>query len=129
MHCLDLGVCQHICGSTIHMLVFDAEIPGRLDQRLATVWQHLCNAYDARGTPQGERLQHAAFLNIFEKNRSWRPTKYPELHSKAAICRHCVPALKAVVGSVTQGCAAFHHVREVLGNLAKFYDVLTFNGM
>ena len=72
-----VGVCKQMCGSTLHMLAFDADLPGNLDERLALVWQELCVAYEVRGTPAGERLSHTAFIHVFDKGRSWNPTRYP----------------------------------------------------
>ena len=91
-----LGIIQHICGSIIYLLVFDTGLPGHCQTMAETIWQQLVAAYEALGTAAGERLPHAVFWAIFEKSRSAWPNAFPELHSKADVGRHAVPAVKVV---------------------------------
>ena len=93
LHILDLGVCQHICGSVLFLMVWDTALQGDLEQRMQIVWHRLLDAYDNVGTVAGERLAHASFWNIFAKSKTRLPTGFVSLHSKAAVCRHTVPAL------------------------------------
>ena len=93
LHILDLGVCQHICGSVLFLMVWDTALQGDLEQRMLTVWHRLLDAYDNVGTVAGERLAHASLWNIFAKSKTRLPTGFVSLHSKAAVCRHTVPAL------------------------------------
>ena len=75
LHILDLGVCQHVAGSTFHVLAFDAHLDGSLDERLDFIWDKLHLAYRALGTPAGEQLPHATFLNMYTSgHRSKNPT-------------------------------------------------------
>ena len=96
MHILDLGTVQLICGGAIHMLAFDADLGGGLPERIGKAWGLLLQAYTALGTPAGERLTLAHLEHMFENNRSWRPTDFPNLKAKAAIARHAVAALSLV---------------------------------
>ena len=93
LHILDLGVCQHICGSVLFLMVWDTALQGDLEQRMQTVWHRLLYAYENVGAVAGERLAHASFWNIFAKSKTRLPTGFVSLHSKAAVCRHTVPAL------------------------------------
>ena len=89
LHVLDLGLVQHINGSILFLLVWDAGLFGTLDVRIDAVWAKLVSAYDSLGTPSGERVQHQTFANIFAGQRSYNPVRVVELHSKGAIARHC----------------------------------------
>ena len=84
LHIIDLGIAQHICGSIIHMLVFDTGLPGRCEDKMLRVWDAMCTAYQSLRTPAGEMLPHPVFCNIFAKSRTANPTVYPELHSECA---------------------------------------------
>ena len=77
MHCLDLGVSQHIVGSVAYMLVFDAPWTGNTEARITTVWDAICRAYEILGTAPGKRLAHITFTMLFDTSKSWKPTAYP----------------------------------------------------
>ena len=61
LHILDLGVCQHVAGSILHILAFDADLRGDLDSRLDMIWSKMHLAYRALGTPAGEQVPHTTF--------------------------------------------------------------------
>ena len=48
---LDLGICQHICASSLYLMVFDSALPGTLEEKLGVVWGQMCTAYDAECLP------------------------------------------------------------------------------
>ena len=124
LHTLDLGICQHIGGSIFYLLAFDADLPGNLTDRLNSLWLHCCKAYDALGTPAGERLSHPQFFGIWDKSKSYLPTKYPVLHSKGAVGRHAMAMLKLVLRRLGPRTEPFEHSRALLEGLCKFYDVI-----
>ena len=62
LHVMDLGVCQHICGSVLYLMVFGTAIPGSLEKNIQVAREQLCAAYEALGTKAGERLPHALRL-------------------------------------------------------------------
>ena len=66
---------------------------GSANEKLEIVWGHLTAAYDALGTKSGERLPLVNFWATFEGRKTVDPSDFPELHAKAAVSRHCVPAL------------------------------------
>ena len=129
MHCLDLGVVLQVAASVLYMLVFDGPFPGNVDAKIQAVWDEMTLAYNGLGTPAGERLDHATLLDIFDGSRSWHPTRYPVLHSKAAVARHSILALNVLLQKNTDGMDGFVHVRELVGNLSSFYDVMAYYDM
>ena len=137
LHILDLGIAQHLCASTLFLFVFDTGIPGNLDSRLAFVWEKLVEGYEALGTSPGERLPYAVYHSIFEKRRGYYPTTPPELHSKAAVGRHCVTVLDYMVRHMTAWSQGFTNdgegdlfamVGELFKNYALFYACIAFHG-
>ena len=139
MHIMDLGIIQHIAASILFLLVWDTGIDGTTDFKVGRIWEVLIEAYDTLATPSGERLPHAVFFAIFEKRRSKNPPSYPELHSKAAIGRHCTHALNQVVKRMEDWSplgasftddddgSTFNMVKELLANCARFYDCILFH--
>ena len=61
-HVLGLGICQHICVSSLYLMVFDSALPGTLEEKLGVARGQMCIAYDALRTAAGERLPHALFV-------------------------------------------------------------------
>ena len=124
LHILDLGITQHVCGSVLYLFVFDFGLGGNLNGRMERVWTELVEAYRGLGTPSREH------------SRSSKPTKFPELHSKGAVARHCVPALNNVLSTEQLGTAfvndpdgqIYDMVKELLANLTTFYNALSFHG-
>ena len=96
------------------MLAFDAALRGTLEERIERIWSVLTEAYQERGTPQGERITFALLEGVFEAGRTRNPNKYPCLHSKAAVARNNVPALKVLVHRLGAQNETFAEVREVL---------------
>ena len=139
LHILDLGVCQHICGSVLFLMVWDTALQGDLEKRTETVWQKLLDAYDSLGTASGERYTHASFSNIFAKNKTRDPNSWIQLHSKAAVCRHTVPALHYMMRHLADwapnGTNFIHDeegsvttmVSEMLRQLNLFYDCIAYH--
>ena len=120
-------------------MVFDSALPGTLEEKLCVVWGQMCIAYDAVGTAAGERLLHALFVGMFATSRTALPRVYSQLHSKAAVGRHCVPAVDNIMRLLaewTPGGGSFVRdegggmtdmVRELLSNLARFYECIAFH--
>ena len=60
--------------------------------------QRCQNAFDQLGTNSGERFTEDNFAKVFENcGHSFKPGVYPELFCKAAVARHCIPALRIAV--------------------------------
>ena len=74
--------------------------------------------------PQGERITFALLEGVFEAGRTRNPNRYPFLHSKAAVAKNSVPALKVLVHRLGSQSETFAEVREVLENYSRFYDIL-----
>ena len=130
LHVLDLGILQHICASALVMILWDGDLIGTFLTRLAALWPRIQQSYDALGTPAGERLSYSLFAGIFETcGRSRKPIQYPDLHSKAAIARHCVPMLKHLLSQLGYESEQFGHLRACLDGLARFYDIIRFEGL
>ena len=122
------------------MLVWDTGLRGTLDERVEEVWAKICEAYEALGTPAGERLGHALFVSIFDKSRSDKPTKPPELHSKGAVGRHCVHALHYVLQHMGEWAptgaglsndedgSIYGMLRDLFDKFARFYDCIAYHG-
>ena len=119
------------------LLVFDTGLPGNLDSKIAFVWDKLLEGYEALGTSAGERLPYAVYCGIFEKRRGYNPTTPPELHSKAAVGRHCVTVLDYVVRHMAAWAEGFTHdesgelfamVEELFKNYARFYACIAYHG-
>ena len=126
MHCMDLGICETICGSTIFLVVMDSGLMGSVDERIDIVFRGLTQAYDALGTIAGERVPYEKVVGVFEDRRSRNPNTDPDLSCKAAQCRHAVPALVLLLDALVPTNSEFEHVRVLMVNLAKFYE-LTLN--
>ena len=129
LHILDLGMCQHVGGSVLYLLAFDAGLAGGLDERVNRLWEYCGEAYDALGTPAGERLPRAVYLALWEHSRRPTPTKYPTLGSKGAVCRHTMPMLNLVLRRLGPDTDTFGHVRFMLEGLCTFYNVIAAEGM
>ena len=118
------------------MLVFDTGLCGSLIDKIDVVWGRILRAYDQLGTPASERCTYALCAAIFDKGRTATPTQYPVIHSKAAVARHCIPAIKIAVQSMAEWAPAggyedapkFAWAFEMLSNLTKFYDSIMFHG-
>ena len=121
---MDLGIFQSLCASALYLSVFDAGFGGPLDSRIDRARAAKCDAWVLLGTPQGERLPQKTYFGIFENSRSWQPTRYPALHSKATPTRHCVPGLRLVLDKLTQAANEFDALRELFTCLTTLYDVL-----
>ena len=140
LHILDLGIAQHVAGSTIFLLVFDTGLRCSVDDKLTFVWGKLVAAYEALGTTAGERIPHAVFMAMFDKRRGYYPTSPPELHSKAAVARHIIAALDYVVrrmGAWSQAGGGFAGdddgtlrgmVAMLCTNFALFYNCIAYHG-
>ena len=99
----------------------------------------MCTAHDALGTAAGERLHHALFVGMFATCRTALPTVYTQLHSKAAVGRHCVSAVDYMMRHLAEwarGGGSFLRdkdggmtdmVRELLSNLPRFYECIAFH--
>ena len=129
MHVLDLGVCQHVAGSIIYILVMDTGLTCRFEEKLQTIWPKLVEQYDNLGTPAGERLSWHGFVRIFENSRSGTPQDPVTLHSKAAVCRNIMPALKLVLQNLDSWVdffdeTVFGHALELATHLSNFYETL-----
>ena len=129
LHIMDLGMCQHIGASVLYLLAFDADLPGNLNERLERLWEYCGEAYDALGTPSGERLPQTVFLGIWEHSRRHSPTKYPILGAKGVVCRHCISMLILVLRRLGPDTDTFNHVRAMLDGLGIFYNVIMAEGM
>ena len=62
------------------------------------------------------------------------PTRPPNLHSKAAVGRHCIPALNLLVRDMARWATAwneqeFGHVAALLDSMSRYYDCLFAHGM
>ena len=104
-------------------------VGGGVDSCIEVVWSVLTEGHTRLGTPAGERAPFTMYMGIFEGWRRYKPTRYPALHSKAAVARHTALALKLVVKHHTEGIGAFVHVRELLQNLTNFADAMQANGL
>ena len=124
LHALELSVLQHFAGSTLFMVAFDTALQGPLAERIERTWSVLRQACNERGTPQGERITFALLEGVFEAGRAHNPTRYPVLHSKGAIARNNMPAIRVLFEWLGAQSEAFAHVRAVLENYCLFYDVM-----
>ena len=98
MHLMDLGICQHIGASVIYLLISDCNLRGSFDTKAGLVWNRMKRAYVELGTPVGERLPESLYSRMFEvSGRTRSPKDFPQLHCKAAMARHAMPALRLVV--------------------------------
>ena len=120
---------QHIAGSVLHLLAFDAGLEGSLDSRLGQLWDALRGAYESLGTSAGEQLTYSDFHDIFSKRRSPHPTTYPTLGTKGAVCRHCAPALKLVVQKLCRSLLEWADTQLLLESLSDFYENLAVNDL
>ena len=99
----------------------------------------MCIAYDALGTAAGERLHHALCVGMFATSRSALLTVCSQLHSKAAVGRHCVPAVDYMMRHLAEwapgggsfvrdkGGGMTDMVRELLSKLARYYECIAFH--
>ena len=130
LHVMDLGIVQHIGGSALFMMVWDTGLPGSLMNRIEFIYGKLHEAFARTGTPAGEQFSHDLFVAMFDKSRRATPNAPPILHSKAAISRHCVPALALIVrergdwAPATIDDIKFAQLEELLRNLTVFYDCI-----
>ena len=129
LHTLDLGVSQYVVGGGLYLLAFDGGLAGKLNARLDMLWTSVGNAYDALGTPAGERLQEANFRGLFENRRSGFPSTYPSLHVKAAVARHSMGMLRVLLQRLAPDTEPFGHLQACVGGIAHFYDAIMAHGI
>ena len=133
---LDLGVNQLALASILCVMVFDYNLHGATDGKTSKVWEELEKAYSMLGTPSGERLPRRIFEDMFVGGRLGNPSKFKELHAKAAIARHLGPALNIMMQGLGTwapshdgGSLMLCHAAELLQNLSKFYDVIMYEDL
>ncbi len=130
MHCLDLGVAQHVCGSTLHLLMFEGVLDGSIEARAQSIWEALQVAYASLGTPTGERLPLSVYEGMWEGTRTRTPSRYPQLGAKAAIARHCVAAIRETLSPIrgrleeTPMAEEWRAVWALVSSLSEFYELL-----
>ena len=137
LHCLCLGLLQHIGGSIIWMLIFDTELPGGWKEAIPVVWTAIDRAQRALAAPVGEQLSHTHFVSMFDSMHSPNPPEYPVLHSKGAVARHTMQTLKLVIENMADWTAHGPHtgdptwkmVELLLNHICRFYDIILQNGM
>ena len=103
------------------------------------MWGQMCIASDALGTAAGERLLHALFVGMFATSRTALPTVYLQLHSKAAVGRHCVPTVDYMMRHLAEwapgggsfvrdeGGGMTDMVRELLSSWVRFYECIAYH--
>ena len=107
--------------------------------KIGIVWTRLCKAWDCLGRIIRERLFEVLYTRIFEQSgRSREPKDWPQLHSKGAVARHIVPALKGMMMELldwapeyanTAGLTCLWACVCIVGNLTQFYDCMFANDL
>ena len=88
LHCLSLGVAQHIGGNVLKLLIYTVLDTGPLPERLQTVWQMVQRYYREHRVPtQVSKLTLSMFLQKSPHQH------YPELKTKAKETEYLVCAL------------------------------------
>ena len=128
LHCVDLGAAQHVAGSIICMLVWDAGFEGDLNTRIRYVWQEIVRSYATLQCPTSERVPWKKMMGLFENARSANPTDFPRINIKGAQARHVVPCLLDVANRLVRGHPEFQHALIALESLVTFYDAVMPHG-
>ena len=99
LHCLSLGVAQHIGGNVLRQLVYTVLNTGSLQERLQTVWHWVQRYYREQRVPtQVSKLTLAMFLHKGSPHQH-----YPELKTKAKETEYLVCALAWVWAQLATG--------------------------
>ncbi len=125
MHCLHLGVYQHLLGSILYTLIYGGTLPGTIQQRLDSVWARIRTLYTTLSI--ATRLTNLT-LNVFT-DVSAPHANWPCLHGHAAETAALMRPLAPICSDLNSGSLRDQQRLRAVMCFVRFAYILQLAGM